>query len=233
MRGTFVMVSLEMGRKKLTRSCATLSDWIGTTMLSFPGEESAWGHDRIIPTVLRSEDDVPHLAHDLVVGTSDLHPDDLVRPQAGCELVDPHQGLGILPATAALLGAAALKLWFACGDLLVSGLLVIVSQIAHGGAGEEFADVCQEALAIVMATVGPQSKSGVPQVAQVAHDLGIGRAAKVGLIHDCFFQLGVRNLALRHGCGDANRAQENGREENSRRFHISLRSCGRCRLSAR
>ena len=26
-----------MGRKKLTRSCETLSDWIGTTMLSFPG----------------------------------------------------------------------------------------------------------------------------------------------------------------------------------------------------
>jgi uncharacterized pyridoxal phosphate-containing UPF0001 family protein len=37
-------------------------------------------------------------------------------------------------------------------------------------------------------------------------------------------QLGVGDLALRHGAGDANRAQENDREENSRRFHISLRS---------
>jgi hypothetical protein len=71
-----------------------------------------------------------------------------------------------------------------------------------------------------MAPVGPQGKSGVPKVAQVPHDLGIGRAAKVGLVQDCFFQLGVGDLALRHGFGDANRAQENGREENSRWFHI-------------
>jgi hypothetical protein len=73
------------------------------------------------------------------------------------------------------------------------------------GGPEEFADVCQEALAIVMAAVGPQGKSGVPQVAQVAHDLATGGAAKVGLVHDCFFQLGVGDLALRHGSGDAKR----------------------------
>ena len=82
----------------------------------------------------------------------------------------------------------------------------------------------QEALAIVMAAVGPQGKSGVPEVAQVAHDLAIGRPAKVGLVQDCLFQLGVGDLALRHGSGDANRAKENDREENSRRFHFSLRS---------
>ena len=117
-----------------------------------------------------------------------------------------------------------MNLWLARGDLLVSGLLVVVSQVAHGGAGEEFADVAQEALAIVMTAVRPQGKGGVPQVAQVAHDLAIGRAAKVGLVQDCLFQLGVGDLALRHGSGDANRAQEDGREENSCRFHFSLRS---------
>ena len=67
-------------------------------------------------------------------------------------------------------------------------------------AGEEFADVAQEALAIVMTAVRPQGDCGVTQVAQVAHDLAIGRPAKFGLLQDCFFQFGVRDLALRHGC---------------------------------
>ena len=83
-----------------------------------------------------------------------------------------------------------------------------------------------------MTAVGPQGKGGVPQVAQVADDLAIGRTTEVGLVQDGLLQLGVGDLALRHGSSDSNRTQENGREDNSRWFHIPLQSCGRCRLSA-
>jgi hypothetical protein len=75
-----------------------------------------------------------------------------------------------------------------------------------------------------MTAVGPQRKSGVPEVAQVAHDLAIGGAAKLWLVQDCFFQLGVGDLALRHGSCDDGRAKQNDRKENFCRFHISFRS---------
>ena len=74
-----------------------------------------------------------------------------------------------------------------------------------------------------MSPVGTQGEGGVSQAAQIAHHLGIGWAAKLGLVEDGFFELRVCDLALGHGSCDAYRAKQNDREENSCRFHFSLR----------
>src|SRR3954464_14540499 len=70
-----------------------------------------------------------------------------------------------------------------------------------------------------MTPVGPERKGGVPQAAQVAHTLAMRRPAKLGLLQDRFFELGARDLALRHGLCGAERAQESDREEKSCRVH--------------
>ena len=42
-----------------------------------------------------------------------------------------------------------------------------------------------------MTPVGPEGESGIPQAAKVAHALPIGWPAKLRVLQDCFFQLGV------------------------------------------
>jgi hypothetical protein len=69
-----------------------------------------------------------------------------------------------------------------------------------------------------MPPVGPQGEGGVPQDAQVTYLLPINRPAKLGLLQDGFLQLGVSDLAVRHGCGGAERQKRAG-EENRCRFH--------------
>ena len=69
--------------------------------------------------------------------------------------------------------------------------------------------------------VGPERDSGVAQVAQVAHALTIGWPAKLGLLQDRFFELGVGDLAVRHRLRDVECAEESDSEENSREFHYS------------
>src|SRR4051795_7272459 len=105
------------------------------------------------------------------------------------------------------------------GDLLVGLILVVVAQGVHRGSCDKFADVGQETLAIGMTPVGPEREGGVPQAAQVAHALAIGQPAKLWLLQDRFFELGVSDLAVRHGSRDTERAQESGREEKSCWFH--------------
>src|SRR5215207_6307838 len=117
---------------------------------------------------------------------------------------------------------AALDLWLPRRDLLVSLLLIIAAQTAHRRSGNQFTDVGQKALAIIMTPVGPECESGVPQAAKIAHRLAIGWPAKLGLPLNCFFQLGVRDLAVRLGCGGPERAEENDREKNFHRFHICI-----------
>ena len=65
-------------------------------------EEPSGRHDGVVPAVLRSKDDVPDLANDLVVGAPYFRADDLVGPQAGGELVDADERLGALVVTMAL-----------------------------------------------------------------------------------------------------------------------------------
>src|SRR4051794_2950460 len=116
-------------------------------------------------------------------------------------------------------GCPALHLRLARGHLLLGLILVIVAQAAHRGTCNELADVAQEALAIGMTPVGPERKGSVAQAAQVAHALAMRRPAKLGLLQDRFFELGISNLAVRHRLRDAERAEESDREEKSCRFH--------------
>src|SRR5215211_1546336 len=181
-------------------------------------DEPACGHNRVVAAIFRPKHDVPDLADDLVVRASDFRAHDLVRPQPRGKLVNGHERLGPFLVAAAS-GCAALHLRLAGGDLLLGLLLVIVAQAGHCGACNEFADVGQEALAIGMTSIGPERKGSVAQAAQVAHALAISRIAKLGLLQDRFFELGVRDLALRHGWRDADRAQESEREDNVCRVH--------------
>src|SRR5215203_5072930 len=45
------------------------------------------------------------------------------------------------------------------------------------------------------------------------------RTAKLGLLQDRFFELGISNLTVRHGLCGAERAEESDREEKSCRVH--------------
>jgi hypothetical protein len=47
----------------------------------------------------------------------------------------------------------------------------------------------------------------------------LGGTAKLGLLQDRFFELGISDLAVRHDFCDAERAEESDREEKSCRFH--------------
>src|SRR5215211_1456596 len=181
-------------------------------------EKPACGHNRVVPAIFRPKHDVPDLADDLVVRASNLCAHDLVRPQPRGKLVNGHERLGPFLVAAAS-GCAALHLRLAGGDLLLGLLLVVVAQAAHRGTCNEFANVGQEALAIGMTSIGPERKGGVAQAAQVAHALAMRWPTKLGLLQDGFFELGVRDLALRHGLCDAERAEESDREEKSCRVH--------------
>src|SRR5205085_7386927 len=99
-------------------------------------------------------DDVPDFAHDPVVRAPDLCPDDLVRPQAGSKLVDGDERLGVLLVAMAY-GRAAPDLGLPRPDLLVGLVLVVAAQGRHRRPGDEFADVRQQALAILVTAVGP------------------------------------------------------------------------------
>src|SRR4051812_10224573 len=70
-----------------------------------------------------------------------------------------------------------------------------------------------------MTSVGPERKGSVAQAAQVAHTLAMRRPAKLGLLQDRFFELGISNLALRQGWGDADCAEESDRKDKVCRVH--------------
>jgi hypothetical protein len=171
--------------------------------------------------VFRPKNDVPDFAHNLVVRTSDLCPDDLVCSQTRGKLVNPDKRLGTLIATSASLRATT-NLWLSSFNLFTGLFLVVVSEGSHGGACDEFADVSQEPLAIIMMAVRPQGESGVPETAQVANGLAICWAAKLGVIQDRFFKFSVSDLALGRGCGDSSRADESGCEKDFDRYHNSF-----------
>ena len=44
------------------------------------------------------------------------------------------------------------------------------------------ADIVQEAFAIIIASVGPESEGGVPQASQGAHALAVGGAPKLWVL---------------------------------------------------
>ena len=126
--------------------------------------------------------------------------------------------LGVLVSTATL-NCAPLDLWLSRAHLHLGILLVVAAQGVHRRAGEEFADVAQEALAIIMTPVGPERDRGVAQVAQVTNRLAISLPAKFGLLQDGFFEFGVRDLAVGHRLRDTEHAEESNCKENSCRFH--------------
>ena len=68
----------------------------------------------------------------------------------------------------------------------------------------------QQALAIFVPAIGPEGDGRIPQIAQVAHGLSIGHAAKIRLLQYRFFELRVGDTALCHSHGSASRAQEGG-----------------------
>src|SRR5687768_4365562 len=115
---------------------------------------------------------------------------------------------------------AAPHLRLACADLFFGRLLVIVAQSAHQGSGEEFADVGQKPLAIVMAPVRPEGNRRVAQVAQVAHRLTIGTSAELRLLQDRLFELGVADLAICHSRCCPDRTHESCRDESSYACHV-------------
>src|SRR5215211_2043288 len=181
-------------------------------------EEPACGHNRVVAAIFGPKHDVPDLADDLVVRASNLCAHDLVRPQPRGEFFNGDERLGPFLVAAAS-GCAALNLRLARSDLLFGLLLVIVAQAAHRGPCNQFADVGQEALAIGVPPVGPERKGSVPQAAQVAHALAMRGPAKLRLLQDRFFELGISDLAVRHGLCGAERAEESDREEKSCRVH--------------
>jgi cob(I)alamin adenosyltransferase len=65
-----------------------------------------------------------------------------------------------------------------------------------------------------MTSVGPQGDRGVAQVAQVTNRLAISLPAKLRLLQDGLFELGISDLAVRHRWRDTERAEESAYEEN-------------------
>src|SRR5829696_157582 len=72
-----------------------------------------------------------------------------------------------------------------------------------------------------MTLVGPERECGIAQAAQVAHGLTISTPAKLRLLQDGLFELGVGDLAVGHSSCDAECAQESERKEDSSRLHNS------------
>ena len=173
-------------------------------------EEAPGRHNRVVSTVLRRKNDVPHLADNLVIRAADLSADDLVRPQPRGKFVNSDEWLGVL-LTAMALRSATLNLGISRRDLLLSLVLVIVAEAAHRRCRDELTDVGQKTLAISMTSVGPERESGVPQATQIADALPIGWPAKPRALKDCFFQLGVCNLAVRPRFCNAQRSQQSDR----------------------
>src|SRR5215207_9560244 len=126
--------------------------------------------------------------------------------------------LGTLVGATTLHGTA-LDLRLSRAHLRLRIFLVVASQGVHRRAGEEFADVAQEALAIILTSVGPERDGGVAQVAQVTNRLAISLPAKFGLLQDGFFEFGISDLAVRHRLRDTEHAEECNRKKNSCRFH--------------
>src|SRR3954451_9530377 len=94
------------------------SDGHDDTILS-SREKTARSNDCIIPRVFRSENNVPDLAHNLVVGTTDFRSDHLVSPQAGSKFVNSYEGLCVLLVTTAY-RRLTLNFRLASLDLLIS-----------------------------------------------------------------------------------------------------------------
>src|SRR3954469_9508519 len=57
-------------------------------------EKTTRTNDCIISPVFRAENNVPDLAHNLIVGTADFRSDHLVSPQAGSQFVNSYEGFG-------------------------------------------------------------------------------------------------------------------------------------------
>src|SRR5215212_9532412 len=93
---------------------------------------------------------------------------------------------------------------------LVQELRFVLIRVTRGldgslGIGHELTDDRHEALTFSRMLVGVQDHGGFPQGAQITYDLDIGGPAELGLLQDRFFELGISNLAVRHGWRDAAR----------------------------
>src|SRR4051794_12604504 len=75
-------------------------------------------------------------------------------------------------------------------------LLIIVTKRTHDRARNEFTNICQYSLAIIMATIRLQSECRVAQATQIAHGLPILDASKLRIVEDRFFEFGVRDLTF-------------------------------------
>ena len=105
------------------------------------------------------------------------------------------------------------------GDLLIGVLLVVAAKRSHGGGCDEFTDVGDQTLAILVPPIGPEGKGGVPQAAKVAHGLAVGSTSKLGLLQDGLFELGIADLAIRPGRCRDKPAHEHKKDEKSGACH--------------
>src|SRR3954468_2060371 len=157
--------------------------------------------------MLRSKYDIPDLANDFIVGTSDFSPDDLICSQAGGKFINVDEGSRIFLATLPL-SRAVLDLRVPRIDLLGGFLFIIPAKRTHVWPSYEFANVCKEAFAIILASIRPKGESGISKASQVPHRLTISCAVQLWVMQDCLFQLRISDLALRHRGCEANRAKK-------------------------
>src|SRR6185503_8875512 len=102
--------------------------------------------------------------------------------------------------------SAVLDLGLARIELFTCRFLIVAAKRAHVWPRDEFANIFNETFAIIIAAIRPKRECGVPQAAQIAHGLTICGPAKMRIVQDRLFQLGVSDMALRHRRCGASRA---------------------------
>jgi hypothetical protein len=95
--------------------------------------------------------------------------------------------------------------------LFISLLLVVVSQRAHRWARDQFPNICEKTLTILMTPIGSEGECGIPQATEIPYGLTVSGTPKSWILLNGFFQLRVRDLTFRPSLGGSNHPEKNGR----------------------
>jgi hypothetical protein len=136
-------------------------------------------------------------------------------------LVDPYQRFGVFFVAAAQ-SRSAPDFWFTSGNLLIGLFLIIVSQGSHRRPRDEFTNVGEETLTVVMPSIRSKRESGVSQTPKVAHGLTVSWSSKPGILLNGLLQPCVSNLALSQRLGDTPGNDQRSHEQGPYGLHCNL-----------
>ena len=103
---------------------------------------------------------------------------------------------------------ALLHFWLSCLHLLSRFFFIIAPECGHVWSRNELPNVCKQALAIIVAAVRAKRESCVAKASQVPHGLTVRWAVQLWISGNCFLELSVGDLALRHSFCDGDRVQK-------------------------